>query len=371
MSASRPGLARTDWELSLIVLVILLVGILMVYSASYGYAFMRGGDYEGKPMYFVKRQILFAAIGLLALFVTWRLDYHVYMRYVMLILWGTLVTLFIMAVVGRWILGGRTSVQPVEAAKIGAIIYLAIWLASKGDQIRQLNMALAPFIILVGFMAGLVAAQPDYSTALLLAAAATAMFYTCGATLKQMLLLIVVGGALLILVGIVAPYRIERIMAWRAGPFSDPQGATMQTTQSLAALTSGGILGIGPGQSAQKFGIYAAHTDYLYAVIGEEWGFVGAVFVILLYAFLIWRGLRIASYASDVYGRLLAVGIVSWIAFQAALHISVVTGSLPVTGTVLPMMSYGGSSLITCLASVGILLNISRESSDSRWGQDS
>jgi len=368
MNTSRAGVARTDWALLLIVFVILLLGILMVYSASYGYAFLEGGAYEGRPMHFVQRQMLFAILGLFALFIAWRVDYHFYVRFAIPILVITVATLFIMAVVGRWIFRGRTSVQPVEMAKIGAAIYLAIWLASKGDEIRQLNMALVPFIFLVGSMAGLIAAQPDYSTSLLFAAMATAMFFVSGATMKQMVLLILIGGALLVLIGIIMPYRLERVMAWRAGPLSDPWGLTQQTTQSLAALIRGGWFGVGFGDSAQKFGIYAAHTDYLFAVIGEEWGFGGAVLVILLYGLWVWRGLRIARYASDIYGRLLAVGIVSWVAFQAALHISVVTDTLPVTGTVLPMMSYGGSSLVTCLMAVGILLSISRVSND-KWGQ--
>jgi cell division protein FtsW len=166
-------------------------------------------------------------------------------------------------------------------------------------------------------------------------------------------------------VAIAAPYRSERVDVWLQSPFSDALGQGFQVIQSLAALNKGGLVGIGLGQSQQKFAIYAPHTDGIFAVIGEELGFLGTCLVIGLYALWTWRGMRIAWYAPDSYGMLLAVGIVSWVVFQAILHISVITASVPFTGTVLPFVSYGGSSLVATLASTGILLNISQRGAAS------
>lgn len=353
---------KIDVGLLLIVLATLVVGLVMVYSASYGYALVEGGPYQGRPTFFVRRQLIFAFIGLVALVVLSRIDYHIYQRYALGILLGTVGLLLPMALLGRWVLlsGASASVQPSELAKLGAIVYIAIWLAARGDQIRDITLGLVPFALLLGVIAGLILAQPNASTALLLVATAAAMFFVAGADMKQMLIAFLVGGLALGIVVLAAPYRFERIDLWRKGPFSDPSGQGFQVIQALRALNSGGWLGVGLGQSQQKFTIYAAHSDGIFAIIGEEMGFIGGLVVIALYALWTWRGLRIAFHAKDRYGTLLAVGLVAWVSFQAILHIAVLTASAPFTGTVLPFMSAGGSSLITSLAAVGILLNISR-----------
>ncbi|MBC7237492.1 MAG: FtsW/RodA/SpoVE family cell cycle protein, partial [Chloroflexi bacterium] len=262
-----------------------------------------------------------------------------------------------------------SSVQPVELAKIGAIIYIAVWLASRGAQLGDINLGLIPFALLLGIMAGLVIVQPDFSTAMVLIATATAMFFVAGADIKQLLIGFLFGGVAIALVAYLAPYRVERLEAWLKNPLTAPLDQGFQTVQSLGALNLGGFLGMGLGQSQQKFSIYAPHTDGMFAIIGEELGFLGATFVIILYGLWTWRGLRIARQAEDTYGMLLAVGLVCWVTFQAALHIAVVTASTPFTGTVLPMISYGGSSLTTTLASVGILLSISRGSANAKMGE--
>ncbi|MBM3188718.1 MAG: cell division protein FtsW [Chloroflexi bacterium] len=369
---SRPiRLLRTDWGVLFIVLVMLLVGLEMVYSASYGFAYMEGGMYEGQPTYFVRRQVVFALMGLLALLVCWRLDYRLYRRFAVPILLLTLATLSMMAVVGRWILQGRYfhSIQPVEVAKVGALVYIAVWLEAKRDRIRALNLGFVPFALLLGLMAGLILLQPDLSSAMLLIATATAMFFVAGADLRQLLIsFLCVGAGLGLVVGI-GQYQIDRVRSWLrlrvwlqdlAQPLEDALGAGFQPLQSMLALNRGHLFGVGLGDSEQKFVLYAPHTDCIFSIIGEELGFVGSVFVISLFALWAWRGLRIARHAPDMYGRLLAVGIVSWVMFQAALHIAVVSVLTPFTGTVLPFISYGGSSLVSLLASVGILLNISR-----------
>ena len=358
---------RTDWGLLFVVSAMLVVGLVMVYSASYGFALMAGGHYEGQPTYFFKRQVVFALIGLVGLVVFWRVDYRLYRRYAVHILGLTVLALFAMAVLGRWVFRFEksSSVQPVEVAKLGAMVYIAVWLAAKGEQIRNVNLGLVPFALLLGMMAGLIVAQPDFSTAVLLVATATAMFFVAGADMRQLLIEFLFGGAALVIVAsIFAPYIVERIRGWIDSPFADPLGQGFQPVQSLKALNRGSWLGVGLGQSQQKFVIYAAHTDCMFAIIGEELGLIGGAVVILLYGLWTWRGLSIARHADDVYGMLLAAGIVSWVTFQAALHIAVVSATTPFTGTVLPFVSYGGSSLVSCMASVGILLNISSGGGD-------
>jgi cell division protein FtsW len=245
-----------------------------------------------------------------------------------------------------------------------------VWLASKGIEIRNLSLGMIPFALLLGGIAGLIVAQPDFSTAVLLVATATAMFFVAGADMKQLLIAFLFGGVALVLVALTARYRFERIDLWLASPFSDVLGRGFQPVQSLVALNRGGWLGVGLGQSQQKFTLYAPHTDGMFAIIGEEFGFIGAVGVVALYGLWTWRGLRMARRVADPFGMLLAVGLVSWVAFQAMLHIAVITASTPFTGTVLPLISYGGSSLVSSLAQVGILLSISRVGSSASSEED-
>ena len=372
---ARPmRLLRTDWGVLFIVLVMLLVGLEMVYSASYGFAYMEGGMYEGRPTYFLRRQAVFGAAGLCALLVLWRIDYRLYRRLALQILVITLLILTVMAVLGRWILQGRyfQSVQPVEVAKLGAIIYIAVWLEAKQEHIRTIDLGLVPFALLLGMMAGLILLQPDLSTAVLLIATSTAMFFVAGADLRQLLIGFLCGGAAVSVVVGLAKYQIHRVRSWLLlrswlqnieKPFEDALGDGFQPIQSLVALSRGGLAGVGLGDSEQKFVVYAPHTDCIFSIIGEELGFLGAMLVVVLFGLWAWRGFRIARHAPDTYGRLLAVGLVSWVLFQATLHIAVVSVLTPFTGTVLPFMSYGGSSLLSSMAAVGILLSISRAGS--------
>jgi len=372
-AARTTRVVKTDLGLILVVLALIVIGLVMVYSASYGFAVLEGGLFEGRPTYFVRRQMLFAVGGLALLGGLTHVDYHVFTRRAVPILLATIglliLTFFVGKTVGgatRWIFQG--SVQPSEMARVGAVLYIAVWLASRGETLRALDVGLVPFALLLGLIAGLIVLQPDFSTAILLVATGTAMFFVAGADMKQLLLAFLVGGVAVAVVGLAAPYRSSRVNLWLESPFSDALGRGFQVIQSLAALNKGGLVGIGLGQSQQKFAIYAPHTDGIFAVVGEEFGFVGTGLVIGLYALWTWRGMRIAWYAPDAYGTLLAVGIVSWVVFQAILHIAVTTASLPFTGTVLPFVSYGGSSLLATLGSTGILLNISRRGQRSGLG---
>jgi cell division protein FtsW len=356
---------RSDLGFLFIVAALLILGLVMVYSASYGFALIEDSAYYGQPTYFVKKQILFAVLGLIAMFVGSRIDYHVYQRFAVHILVFIILILLPMLFAknqtggaARWFFQG--SVQPAELARVGATIYIAVWLAAKGEQLRDIKLGLIPFAALLGFIAALIILQPNFSTAVLLVATATMMFFLAGADMRQMLITFFVGGLVLVGVALAMPYRAERIAIWLNSPLSDAFGKGFQVAQSLVALNYGGLVGVGLGQSQQKFAIFAPHTDSMFAIIGEELGFFGSILVIGLYGLWTWRGLLIAWRARDTYGMLLAGGLVCWVTFQAALHIAVATASTPSTGTVLPFISYGGSSLISCLASVGILVNIAR-----------
>jgi cell division protein FtsW len=364
-------LIRGEWGLLLAVLALIIIGLVMVYSASFGFSLLDNRAQVTSPTYFVKRQIGFVAVGMIALLIFSRIDYHLYRRYAVQILVGTVLLLLPMVFLAktaggasRWIFGN--SVQPSEIAKLGALIYIAVWLAAKGDQIRNVSLGLIPFALLLGSIAGLIILQPNFSMALLLVATSTAMFFAAGADVKQLLIAFLFGGVALVIIALAAPYRFERVDLWLRSPFSDASGQGFQVVQALAALNKGGFLGDGLGQSKQKFTIFAPHTDGMFAIVGEELGFLGATVLIGLYVYWTWRGLRVAWHAADAYGMLLGVGIVSWVTFQAILHIAVITDTTPFTGIVLPFISYGGSSLVSTMASVGILLNIAQASNTPR-----
>ncbi len=374
---------RTDWGLLLVVLGLVLVGLVMVYSASYWFAFVEGGPYEGLPTYFVRRQAQFAGLGLVGMLIISRIDYRRYRKIAPLILAGTAGLLFLTLVVGiltpgslgRYLRADQNSIQLSEVAKVGAIIYMAIWLASKGEDLKRLDLGVIPFGLLLGALAGMIIAQPDFSTGILLIVTVVAMFFVAGAEIKQMALIGLGTALTLILVSVVlisvvhyqpAVDRWARVQLWISNPLSDPLDEGFQVVQVLAALNRGGLTGVGLGQSTQKFAIYAPHSDCIIAIIGEETGLIGLMLVLTLYVLWAWRGYRIAWGAVDTYGRLLAVGLVTWVLAGAVLHTAVNTATTPFTGDVLPFISSGGSSLVSGLFSVGVLLNIARVSRGAR-----
>ena len=361
---------RTDYWLLLVVLALVVIGLVMVYSASYHFPLVNEDYEEQPPYYFLRRQIIFALLGMGAMALLSWVDYRLYRRFAVLILVATLVVLMAMAFLGRWLLRSQRSVQPAELAKLGAVTYMSVWLASKGEGIRYLTLGLMPFALLLAFFAVLVVLQPDFSTAALLVATGSAMLLVAGVEVRQWLVYLLFICAVLMPVAVAAPYVLVRIRSWLGSPFRASVGRGFQLVQSLSALQKGGWVGVGLGQSEQKLALYAPHSDCIFAVIAEEFGFLGAGFVIVLYGLWTWRGLRIAWYAQDAYGTLLAAGIVSWVTFQAALHIGALTDATPLTGTVLPFVSAGGSSLTTSLASVGILLSVARGSQAEEGTRD-
>lgn len=346
------------------VITLLTIGLVMVFSAS---SIIGIADY-GDPYHYVQRQSILAVVGLVALFLLVRVDYHVFK---VLALPGLIVSfalLILVLFVGqgtggatRWIRVGGFNLQPSELAKLAMINYAAVYISTKRDRIRRFFSGLLPLLIILGVKFGLIMLEPDFGTGAALVFATLVVVFAGGAHLGQLFILAGLSAPVVWQLIVREEYRFRRLMAF-LDPWADPTGAGWNVIQSLLAIGSGGLFGLGLGRSRQKFSYLPEHhTDFIFAILCEELGFVGGVFVVLLFFVLAWRGLRTALQAPDLYGSLLAIGITAMIAFQAMINIGVVTGSLPVTGIPLPFISHGGSSLLTSLAGIGVLLNISRQ----------
>ena len=261
----------------------------------------------------------------------------------------------------RWLtFGSFFSIQPSEVAKLILALYIADWLARKGNQVSTFLYGLAPFVILVGVVLGLVLLENDMGTAIVIAGFATAMFFTAGANIVQFLLAMACGGLIFIVEAFSKGYRYLRLIGF-LDPFKHVSDLNLQLYQSLLALGSGGWFGLGLGASRQKTGyLPLPFTDSILAILGEELGFIGCTLVVMLFLFLAFRGFRLARRTQDIYGALLATGITTWLVLQAMINVGATTASIPYTGVPLPFISYGGSSLVISLAAVGVLLNISR-----------
>lgn len=259
-----------------------------------------------------------------------------------------------------WIGIGAFSIQPSEFMKMGLIIYLAAYLSHHQKQMKSFLKGFLPPILLVMVAFGCIMLQPDLGTGMVLVATCMLMIYVNGAKLNHFIAMLSVGLAGFIGLIASAPYRIKRITAF-LNPWEDPLGDGFQIIQSLYAIGPGGLLGVGLGKSLQKyFYLPEPQTDFIFAILGEELGFIGGVIMLVLFALLFWRGTYIALLAPDQFSRLLALGIVFMLTIQVMINVSVVIGLIPVTGITLPFLSYGGSSLTLTLISVGILLNISK-----------
>ena len=374
-SGSR-GKARVhepDFWLIALILTLVMFGIVMVFSSSFAIGIQQE---SGNSYYFVIRQAIWALIGLSGMTVAALVDYHYWRRFS---LPGMIVILLLMAALvfipglgsggaewgaKRWIGLGPLSFQPSEVAKIILVIYLADWLGQKGKKIRNFSYGLIPFALFLGALIGLVMLQPDLGTATLMAAIGISVFLVAGADLLQLGALISLGSVSFMALALGSAYRRARILIF-LNPDSDPLRTGYQLAQSRLALGSGGLFGLGLGASREKFTwLPAAQNDAIFAVIGEELGLIGCAFVLFLFVLLAWRGYRIATKAPDTFGSLIAVGIVTWIIFQAAINIGGITLTIPFTGIPLPFISYGGTALAVSLTAMGILLNISRQSTD-------
>lgn len=366
-----PRKTNPDFFLLVVVTILVVIGIVMIYSAS---AIVALKDYK-TPYYYLQRQLVWAAVGIAALWVGVKLDYRNYRHFAALIL--GLAVLLLLAVltppigslragVRRWIELGPLTFQPSEFAKPALIVFLAHVLVKKKEQLQKSVAALAPELIILALCLLLIMFEPDLGTAVTLGTTIAALLFVGG--IKKRDLLLAAFFALPAVVYSIAqhPYQKARVLSF-IDPWKDPFGSGFQVIQSFLALGRGGMLGLGPAASRQKlFFLPAPHTDFVLAVIGEELGFAGLALVIALFGLLLWRGMRIALRAPDLFGTYLAFGLTFAIFLQAVLNAGVVAGLLPTKGMTMPFLSYGGTSLVVSLAAIGILLNISQNSVPKR-----
>ena len=354
------------WEVFLTALVLTCVGIVMVYSASSVAAQAQYHD----GAFFLKRQIIYALIGLAAMSVAWKVHYAKLRRWTVPLLAVTVVAVIIVLfphigrVAGgarRWLpLGGVFNFQPAELAKLGMILYLSNFLANRGPRAREFGSGLLPPLIVFLILAVAILKQPDLGSVLILAMITGVMLFVGGARLGHLLALGCAAVPAVFVVVMHASYRSSRLLAF-LDPWKDPQRSGFHIIQSLLALGSGGVTGLGLGHSTQKFFyLPERHTDFIFAIIGEELGLAGAVVVLILFMLLAVWGYRISSRLPDRYGILLTTGLTTMLVGQAALNIGVVSGAVPITGVPLPFISFGGSSLVFSYLAIGILLNVSQ-----------
>jgi len=353
-----------DLTLLSIVFALLLIGLIMVYSSSHVWAEYKYDD----SFFFVKRQLLFAGVGVIGMFLIYLIPYQVWKKYVNAILVVCFLLLLLVLVPGigivrggaqSWIGVGAFSIQPSEFMKLGLILYLASYLATYHKQMATFGKGFFLPIVFIFLVFAIIMLQPDFGTGVVLVATCVLMIFIAGARITYFIYLAIFGMVGFTLLILSAPYRISRITAY-LNPWDDPLGDGFQIIQSLYAIGPGKLMGVGFGNSLQKyFYLPEPQTDFIFAIIGEEFGFIGATLIILLFGLLCWRGVLVALEAVDSFGRYVAFGIIAMITIQVMINVSVVIGLIPVTGITLPFLSYGGSSLTLTLCSIGLLLNIS------------
>lgn len=357
-----------DYNLLMIVTILLAIGIVMVFSASSVSAYFRMGD----PYYFLKRQLLWGALGYVVMIFFMNYDYWKLKKFSNITLLITICLLVAVLIPGigieineakRWIGFGGLTIQPSEIAKIGIVLYMSTSLENGGkDKLNNFFKGLVPYLVLLGVIFILIVMEPNLSTAGIILIVGLVILYTAGAKISHIVFLVFsgVGLAASLIASNAYKHWQERIFGF-LDPWSDVSDTTFQIVQSLYALGSGGLFGTGLGKSREKL-LYLPEpqNDFIFSIIGEELGFIGASIIVVLFIALIIRGLRIAARSQDLFAVLMATGITSLIGIQALMNIAVVTSSMPVTGVPLPFISAGGSSMVFTMAGVGILLNISR-----------
>jgi len=360
-----PRKVTPDMWLFGVAVVLLSAGVVMVYSASAVVAADRFGD----PYFFLKKQLFWALLGSVGMLVAVRIDYRRLERFVLpaLVLAGVLLVLVLIPPIGqaingtrRWIRLGPVSFQPAELAKVALVFYLAAFVARRQEEVADVRRGLLPPLLVAGSFAALVLVQPDLGNCLTLVALTFGLLYLAGSPVRYLAWAIAPALPLLALAIYAAPYRLRRVTAFW-DPWADPRGSGFQIIQSWLAFGNGGLVGQGIGASRQKlFYLPESHTDFIFAVVGEELGFIGAAAFVALFAVLVWRGLRVGLRTSEPFGAYLALGITLLIATQTLVNLGVVTGLLPTKGLPLPFISFGGSALSMTMLSTGVLLNISQ-----------
>ncbi len=354
-----------DKLLFLAVLLIAIFGIIMIYSASSIWAEYKYND----PFKFVKSQSFFLILGVIAIIVLSKIDYHLYEKKANLILLLCLTLLVLVLIPGigsirngsrSWFGFGSLGIQPSEFAKLGLIIYVAKYLSRNNRIIKDIKKGVLPLLLVIATFFLLIMLEPDFGTAMVIVLTLILMIFISGVKLSFFIKVGLLGLLGIVALIIVAPYRMLRIISF-LNPWSDPLGSGYQIIQSLYAIGPGGLLGQGFLKSRQKqFYLPEPQTDFIFSIISEEFGFLGILIVTAFFAFITYRIIKISLKSHDLFAKYLSFGLGGGIIVQALLNIAVVIGLIPVTGVTLPFFSYGGSSLLVSMASIGIILNISK-----------
>lgn len=354
-----------DFYLFTSIIILILFGAIMIYSASSIWANYKFED----SFYYVKRQMIFIVLGIFLMITTSKIDYNIYYENSNKILGICIILLILVLIPGigsvrngsrSWFGIGSLGIQPSEAAKLGMIIFTSKYLTNSSKFLKNYKYGVFPILGVLFLLFGLIMLQPDLGTGMILVISIISLLFIAGVNMKFF-----IGGGIIGLIGVIiliaiAPYRMDRITSF-INPWNDPLGTGFQIIQSLYTIGPGGLLGRGYLKSIQKqFYLPEPQTDFIFSIIAEEFGIVGTIFVVFMFSFIIYRGIRIALRTKDSFAKYLAFGMSFQLAFQALMNLMVVIGMIPVTGVTLPFLSYGGSSLLITLASMGIILNISR-----------
>lgn len=361
--ASKTSKKPFDFLLFMTVLILLCLGTIMVFSAGAPHASNNMGD----TYYFIKKQLMFMPLAFLAMFVTMNIDYRKLGKWSPVFLIGSILLLIFVILFGRelngakrWIFIGPLNFQPSEIAKLAVILFFSYSLSKRKNELNSFFRGFLPYLIILGIFGVLLLLEPHLSSTIVIFGVACVIMFTAGAKIWHFVVLSIPAIPGLIALIILSPYRLKRLVSF-LDPFKDMQGDGYQVVQSLYAIGSGGLFGRGLGKSMQKFlYIPEPYNDFIFSILAEEMGFIGVVAVLLLFLVFIWRGVKIAANAPDVFGSLVAIGITSLVAIQVIINVAVVTSSMPVTGMPLPFFSHGGTSLVFLMSGIGILLNISR-----------
>lgn len=351
----------------IITAILLCFGVIMVYSSSAIFAFERYGD----STYFLKRHFIYMVLGLVMALAMMAVDYKKLQKISKILLFVSVIFLAVLILKGReiggakrWFRIGQFSFQPSELAKISLIIYLSDVLTRKHVKIKKFFEGFLPPALVAGMLIMLILMQPDLGTSIAIATITGILFFVAGVNMRHMLVSFLGLLPVLYVAIFSVPYRRRRVLAF-LNPWEDPRGIGFQVIQSFLAFGSGGLFGIGLGQSRQKlFYLPESHTDFILSIIGEELGFVGTTSVLSLFFLFLWQGMKITYHCQDRFGKFLSLGIVSMISLEALINIGAGIGAIPTKGLPLPFISYGGTSLMFHIAAVGLLLNIARNSGE-------
>lgn len=360
----KGGKAEFDSVIFYTTMLLVFIGIVMVFSASFVQSAFKHND----AYYFLKRNLIFAILGFISMMIISNIDYRFWKKNAKAIgIIAVILLILVLTPLGieangakRWLGVGALSLQPAEIAKFATIIITAKLIEKKYDDIKSLTKGVIPLLIIPGIFFILIMLQPNMSTAGTIILVTFVMIFVAGMNMKIVGVMFASGIGLFLALGLTSEYRLKRILSF-LDPFQDPLGSGYQVIQGLYALGSGGLFGMGLGKSQQKwFYIPEPQNDFIFAIIGEELGLVGCAVVIMLFVLLVYRCIRIALKCSNIFACMVVIGIGGQIGIQAALNIAVATSSMPVTGVALPFISYGGTSLIIFMSAIGIILNISK-----------